>query len=104
MFVGIEERKSEYDTVVKELKLLLRSKIEVQEQQMNIAEGDVFKDIKDVRVVGESSQQPKGECAKLDRDIDELWRVMQRHSKRMCSMMKKEMNCFNSLTKEEVLG
>lgn len=73
------------------------SKIEVQGQQMLVAEGDVLKDIKDVRVV-EESQQLKSEKVDLDRELDGLWRVMQRHSKRMCSMKKKEMNCLNSLT------
>jgi len=67
VFAGIEEGKDKHDTPVKELegKFLLESKTEVQKQQINIAEGDVFKDIRDVWVVVESSQQLQGEGTKL---------------------------------------
>ena len=65
---GIEERKDECYTAVKELKykLLLKSKVRVQKQQMNTEEGDLFRDIEDVSMVEEeSSQQHEGECVKL---------------------------------------
>jgi hypothetical protein len=51
-----------------------------------------------------SNQQIKSERVKLDGELDELWRVMQRHSKRMCNIKKKEKNYFNLLAEEEVLG
>lgn len=71
---------------------------------MNIAEGDVFKDIKDVRVVEVSSQQLKSECVYLDKEIEELWRLMLKHSNRMCRIQRKKVNCLISFTEEEVTG
>jgi len=62
-----EERMDEYITAVRELEdnLLLESKFEVQRQQLDIAEGDVFIGIKDVWVAKENNQQLGDECAEL---------------------------------------
>ena len=86
------------------MKLFLESKIKVQEKQINVVEGDVVKEIKDIRVVEGSGQQLKGECVELDKEINELWRLMLKYFKRMYNRHKKGFNCLNSLTKEEVAG
>lgn len=85
--------------------LLLESKYEDKKQQMETAEEDVFKDIKDVwmeKKSKKSSQQTKNECAKLQQRKDfrqvveakgfhekaetnsmikELWKLMMRQSR-----------------------
>lgn len=53
VFAGIEEGGNDkHDAMIKEIngKLFLKGEIEIQEQQMNIEEGYVFKDIKDEEV------------------------------------------------------
>ena len=40
----------------------------------------------------------------LDREIEELWRVMQKHSKRMYSRQKKEVNYLSSLSVKDIKG
>jgi hypothetical protein len=42
--------------------------------------------------------------SRLDKEIEELWRLMLKHSRGMYSGQKKEMNCLNSLIEEEVTG
>ena len=73
VLASIEEGKDECYIAVKELeyKLLLKSKVRVQKQQMNTEEGDLFRDIEDVSMVEEeSSQQHEGECVKLKQKGD----------------------------------
>ena len=40
--------------------------------------------------------------SRFDKEIEELWRLMLKHSMGMYSGQKKDTNCLNSLTKEEV--
>ena len=78
---------------VKLLRYLLKepkctNEFKAQEQQMHVVEGDFLKDIKDERMEEVSNHQINSERVKLDENLDELWVVMSRHSRRMCNMEK----------------